>query len=373
VPFLLHAGSPYWVPPAPGEIQDALDVNRHPYYEHSEAAFFVARRDGKVVGRIGVCDHRPFRAGQGGDVAYFTSFETIDNEAVASGLLEATADWARRRGLKQQLGPIDFFLGNGFGVLTEGFDKLPVPGIPYHPPHVARLFDGLGLHKEHDVLSGEITGKPRLPPNAERLADQLAADGGIRILRVRKKSELLDWLPQVGRLFQTTDIPGQVNVPITDAEWKHLVEHFWPVIDPDLVKVAVCGDVVVGVLLAYVNLAGALRRSGGRLWPLGWFHLWRALRAGRRIVINALRVLPAYQGSGVNLLLYLDMFRTLSGRTNVEGIDIVQVGEKNVRSFGDMARIGVRWTKRHRVYRQSLAATWAGQGMEARPMASPCG
>lgn len=356
VPFLLYAGSPYWVPPAPGEIQDALDVRRHPYYQHSEAAFFVAQRQGKFVGRIGVCHHRPFRAGQGGDAAYFNYLETIDDEEVAAGLLKATADWACERGLKQQIGPIDFFLGNGFGVLVEGFDKLPLPGIPYHPPHVARLLEGLGFLPEHDVLSGSLTGKVNLPPNANALAERIAADGGIRILRVRKKSELLGWLPQVGRLFQTTDIPGQVNVPITDAEWKHLVDHFWPVIDPELVKVAICGDEVVGALLAYVNLADALRRCGGRLLPLGWYHLWRAIRAGRRIVINGLRVLPAFQGSGVNLLLYLDMFKTLSARSNVEEIEIVQVGEKNVRSFGDMARMGVQWTKRHRVYGQTLAA-----------------
>jgi GNAT superfamily N-acetyltransferase len=356
VPFQLYAGSPYWVPPAPGEIRDALDVKRHPYYEHSEAAFFVAQREGKLVGRIGVCDHRPFRAGQGGDVAYFNCLETIDDEAVAAALLDTTADWARQRGLKQQVGPIDFFLGNGFGVLVEGFDKMPIPGIPYHRPHVARLLEGLGFSKEHDVLSGMITGKPNLPANAARLAEQLASEGGIRILRVRNKAEMRNWLPQVGRLFQTTDIPGQVNVPITDAEWKHLVDHFWPIIEPDLVKLAVCGDEVVGALLAYVHLGEALQKSGGRLLPLGWFHLWRALRAGRRIVINALRVAPAYHGSGVNLLLYLDMFRTLSARPNVEEIEIVQVGEKNIRSFGDMSRMGVQWTKRHRVFGQAVPA-----------------
>lgn len=356
VPFLLYAGSPYWVPPAPGEIKDAMDVHRHPYYQHSEAAFFVARRAGQLVGRIGVCHHRPFCAGQGGDAAYFNSFETIDDENVAAALLEVTANWARQRGLKQQIGPIDFFHGNGFGVLVEGFDRLPIPGIPYNPPHVARLLEGLGFTTEHDVLSGVMGGKPQLPPTVNRLAEQLASEGGIRILQVRKKSELLNWLPQVGRLFQTTDIPGQVNVPITDAEWKHLVDHFWPVIDPDLVKVAICGEEVVGALLAYVNLAEALRRSRGRLLPFGWFHLWRALSAGRRIVINGLRVLPAYQGCGVNLLLYFEMLKTLSARAHIEEIEIVQVGEKNIRSFGDMARMGVRWTKRHRVYGQAIPA-----------------
>lgn len=359
VPFDLYAGSPYWVPPVSGEVGEAMNP-RHPYYQHSEAAFFLAERDGRAVGRIGVCHHRPFHELERLDAAYFTYFETIDDPAVASALLGATGEWARQRGLKQQIGPIDFFHGNGFGVLVEGFDQMPVPGIPYNPPYMDSLLKGLGLVQEHDVMSGTLTEKAPPPANLVRMADQLAKEGGIRILRVKNKKELWSWLPRTGRLFEATHIPGQVNVPLTEAEWESLVRHFWPVIDPDLVKLAVRGDEVVGALLAYVHLGEALRRGRGRMLPFGWYHLWRALRAGKRIVINGLRVHPDYQGSGVNLLMYLDMFRTLNSRAHVEEVEIVQVGEKNVRSFGDMSRMGARWTKRHRLYSQKLVETAGG-------------
>ena len=250
VPFSLYADSPYWVPPVSGEVGEALDGKRHPYYQHSEAAFFVAERDGKAVGRIGICHHRPFHESQKIDAAYFCFFETVDDKAVAAALLDATGDWTRQRGLKQQIGPIDFFQGNGFGALVEGFDEMPVPGIPYNAPYMDDLLKGLGLTSEMDVLSGTLTEKGSPPANLMRMADQLAKDGGIRILHPKNKKELKAWLPRAGRLFEATHIPGQINVPMTEAEWEHLVAHFWPVIDPELVKLAVTA-----------------RKSSGRCWP----------------------------------------------------------------------------------------------------------
>lgn len=355
VPFDLHAGSRHWVPPLAGEIARALDP-RHPYYQHSEAEFFLAERAGRAVGRLAICHHRPFRKVQNNDAAFFNFLETANDPAVTAALFDAASTWAQERGLTRFIGPIDFFHGNGFGVLVEGFDHVTIPGIPYHAPYVKDLLEGAGMVPEFDVLSGTLSGRVQPPPpNIVRVAEHLAAEHGIRVLHAKSKKELRTWIPKVGKLFAATAIPGQINVPLTQTEWEHLVDHFWPVIDPELVKVAVRGDEVVGLMLAYANLAEALQRSGGRLWPFGWFHLWRAIRACRRLVINGLYVLPAYQGSGVNLLLYLDMFKTLCQRPQIGEIEIVQVGEKNARSFGDMARIGVRWNKRHRLYGQSLA------------------
>src|SRR5262245_1760612 len=82
VPFVLYADSPFWVPPVAGEVREALDPKRHPYYRHSEAAFFVAECEGRLAGRIGICHHRPYRTSQGNDAGYFNFLETADDPEV---------------------------------------------------------------------------------------------------------------------------------------------------------------------------------------------------------------------------------------------------------------------------------------------------
>ena len=123
--------------------------------------------------------------------------------------------------------------------------------------------------------------------------------------------------------------------------------------DPKLIKLVMKGDDVAGFVLAFPELGAALQRTGGRLWPLGWFHLMREAKRTQWVSLNGVGLLPKYQGVGANAVLYAELVKSVLAQS-FQYADIAQVAETNLRSMGDMTAVGVRWYKRHRIYKRSL-------------------
>jgi len=121
-PYTLYAGCSQWVPPLRRDVQVVLDPKRHPFYEHSEADFFLAERGGEVVGRIAALENRPFNRYHQTQKASFYLFECVDDLEVAQALFERVIDWARKRHLNELVGPKGFGVLDGYGLLVEGFE-----------------------------------------------------------------------------------------------------------------------------------------------------------------------------------------------------------------------------------------------------------
>src|SRR4051812_11417332 len=122
VPFRLHRDSPQWVPPLIFERMQFLDREKNPYFEHAEAEYFLAERDGEPVGRISAQIDQRWDESQGGSDAMFGFFETVDDPEVAAALLGAAGEWAATKGRKRILGPMDFTTNDEVGILVEGYE-----------------------------------------------------------------------------------------------------------------------------------------------------------------------------------------------------------------------------------------------------------
>ena len=152
LPFDLYRDCPPWCPPLRRDVAHAMDRERHPFYRHSDAEFFLAEDGGRAVGRIAVMENRRFNAARGRRDAFFYFFESGDDPEVAGALVGAAADWARARGLDTLIGPKGFLPGDGLGILVEGFEHPVAMGVPYHHPYYDGLLAGCGLEKETDYL-----------------------------------------------------------------------------------------------------------------------------------------------------------------------------------------------------------------------------
>jgi GNAT superfamily N-acetyltransferase len=147
--------------------------------------------------------------------------------------------------------------------------------------------------------------------------------------------------------------PTWEYTPLTDDEVRSAVERLLPVIEPDLIRLVLQGDDIVGFLIAYPDISAALQRTGGRLWPFGWAALLRERSRTRWANINGMGLLPAHQGTGANAVLYAALARSV-GRVRFEGADVVQVDERNAAMVANLTAIGVPWHQRHRVYRRPI-------------------
>ncbi len=353
LPFRLYRACPQWVPPLLSDVMRALDPRKHPFYQHSTAALFLAEGNGQAVGRIAVMDHRPHNEHLGTATAFFGLYEAVDDMDVAHGLFRAASDWARSRGLDRIVGPKLLGSAEPAGILVEGFEHRPAMGMAYNYPYYDSHVRASGFEKEGDNLSGYLSGDYDLPERFYRLAETVKARRGLWVKTFHSKDEMRKWVPRVAHVYRTAFAEFEDSAPPTDDEIESFSNTLITIADPRLPKLVMHGEEVIGFLFAYHDISAALQKARGRLFPFGWYHLLTGRRRTDWVNINGMGVLPRYQGRGAVILLYTEVAKTI--RTfGFKHADIVAVGEDNIKSRTDMETIGVRWYKRHRTYRRLL-------------------
>ncbi len=192
LPFQLYRGLPQWVPPLRIEARRMLDARRHPFYQHSQAAFFLVRNErGDAVGRLSVLDNQRYNEYNRTRCAFFYLFECVDDPEASQLLFSAAFSWARRRGLSTMLGPKGFTALDGMGLLVDGFDHRPAFGVPYNMPYYERLVLDSGFEVETDVVSGYLGADVAFPGRIHEVAQRVCDRRGLHIARYRSRRDLL--------------------------------------------------------------------------------------------------------------------------------------------------------------------------------------
>ena len=353
LPYRLYAGNENWVPPLLSSARKILNRDKHPFYEHSEAAFLLAEEDGQVLGRLAVMDNKNYQAYRNVKAAFFGYLEMVEDQAVAEELFSAGLAWAKARGLELMMGPRGMNPTEATGMLVEGFEHRAAMTIPYNFPYYDAFVKGVGFEKDTDHLSGYLPGDYELPDRVIRIAEKIKQRRGLWVKSFKDKDEIRQWVPRVFEVYQTAFINSHTFFPPTEREMKMIAEPIIEVTDPGLVKVVMKGDDMVGFIISYYDLSAALQRCNGRLLPFGWYWLKTEHKRTKWAIINGAGLLPEYQGMGANVLLYTELAKTIKDY-GFEFADLVQVNETNRASLGDMEAVGVHWYKRHRAYKISL-------------------
>ena len=247
LPSALYRDSAQWVPPVRADARLALDRRRHPFYQHSEAAFFLVEEGKETLGRIAVADHRNYNAYHGTRTAFFWCFEAVDDPAVARLLLDGAAEWAAGRGLDLLVGPKGPLLGDGIGLLIEGFEHRPALGVAYNPPYYPALVEGAGFEKDTDFLTGRLLRHHHLPEAFFAAADEAGAARGYRAFAFSSRRQIRRWLPRFTAVYNEAFRPTWEYTPLTEDEVRSAVERLLPVIEPNLIRLVMQGDDIVGL------------------------------------------------------------------------------------------------------------------------------
>lgn len=352
-PFRLYALCKQWSPPLVSNVKLALNRKEHPFYRHSDAAFYLAEEHGDVIGRIAVLDNRRYNDYTGRNAAFFYYFDVVNNEAAAQGLFGAAADWAAGRGLEVLLGPKGLLRADPLGVLVEGYEHVAALSMPYNYPYYATLLEACGLEKDVDYLSGYMVAEQTLPERMHRLANRVKERRGFWVKSFDSKGELRAWVPKIQKVNNEafTDVWGYY--PVGDAEIRMIAKQMLAIADPQLIKLVMQEDRIAGFALIFPDITRALQATRGRLWPFGWIRILWAIRNTDRLCGNGVGLLPRYQGLGASMLLYLALAKAVRSR-GATRCEIAQVMETNLKSLRDMNTAGVSWHKRHRLYHKPL-------------------
>lgn len=353
LPYRLYADAPQWAPETFRRDQlRQLDPRKHPYYEHSEAAFFLAMEGGDVVGRIGVLNNRRSNDHRNTKTAFFGFAEFVDDPQVVNGLLQSARSWARTKGLRTMEGPRGL-LGFDGSIRVDGFDIGPVLGAPFNFPYYDARLQEAGLVPEEDFLSGRIATSASIPDAIFAIADRVLARGAYRLQTFSSRSELRSWVPAIRDAYLASVSELASFYPPTDQEIADLVDTLMRIANPRGISLVMAEEAIVGFLFSYPNMAPALRKASGRLLPTGWYHLLRARSREPWYCINGLGLLPEHRGRGGNALLYAQIARTAADLQWAGGL-VLQVASSNAASLRDMEKLETEWTTRHRRYTMDL-------------------
>ncbi len=355
LPLRLYRGTQQWVPPIESDVRLQLNRQRHPYYEHSDAEFFLAVQGGEDVGRISVLHNRPFNAYHDSRTAFFYHFECVEDPAVAAALFERAFTWARQRGLTKIVGPKGMGTLDGMGFLVEGFEhRAAMTMMLYNPPAYPAHAEAAGFSKEVDFISCYVTAEQfTLPERVHRIAEKVQARGQLRVVTFRNKAELRAIAPKIGRAYNQAFIDNWEYIPMSDAEMALIIKDLVTIADPKLIKVIMHDDDVVGFLFAFPDLSAAIQRSKGRLLPFGLVDLLLEYRRTNWVIVNGAGILPQHQGRGGNALLYSEMKKTIKQAGFVHA-DLTQVAETAVQMRRDLENLGGVPYKNHRVFGRDL-------------------
>lgn len=355
LPFRLYADRSCWVPPLYRDIALMLDRAKHPFYERSDAAFFMATRDGLTVGRLAVLENKPFNAHHCTREADFYLFECEDDAEVASGLFARAAEWARERGLTRLVGPKGFSAFDGYGILVRGFEHRPVMTMTnYNLEYYVTLVEGLGFAKEVDFVSFHLQKDTFvMPERVRRVAERSRDRSGLRVFSFPSKRAVIKAAPAIREAYNRAFVNNWEYYPLSVREVDLLVEQLALIVNPRFVKFIMDGDRMVGFLFTFPDLSAALQRARGRLSPWGLADLLLETRRTDWVAINGAGILPEYQNRGGNALLYTEIEKTIR-QSRFFHADLTQVAETAVQMRRDLTGLGAEPYKTHRIYARDL-------------------
>ena len=351
LPWRIYRNEPRWIPPLIFERKNFLNRRKNPYFEHAEAEYFMAWRDGEPVGRITAQVDRAFNEFHSNRWGMFGFFECEDDPEAAAALLDTAAKWLTERGRDRMVGPMDFTMNDEAGLLIEGHDIPPMIKQPWQPPYYQRLLEQEGkLDKAMDLLMWnlEVSDREKVLPVIWELADKVESEHGVVLRHMRKK----DLEAEIRRFVEVYNVAWSRNwgfVPITEAELEHTAKELKPLLDENWLMVAEKDGDTVGVALTVPDFNQVLAKLNGRLLPFGWAKALRARKKVDRVRVGFLGVKPEYQHTGVAAKFYAEHF-DMAAKTPQKGGEMGWILETNEAMNRGMEAMGGRVIKRYRVY-----------------------
>ena len=353
----IYQGCRQYVPDMESDVRAFFNIRKNPGLAFSDIQGFVAYRDGKAVGRIvGIVNHRANEKWNTKTVR-FALIEFVDDPSVSEALIEAVSGWGRSLGMDTLQGPMGITDFDKEGMLVEDFHLPGSLNTIYNPDYYPRHIGALGLEKEVDWVQIHIAIPQAVPAKYQRVAQYVREQIGLRVIKLTDKDI---WTRGYGK--KVFDLLNQAYTPIfgfsslTDEQVDDFLKKYLRLIDKQLIPVVVnAKQEVVGVAITMGSMTQAMQKAKGRMWPLGWWHLLKALKwryeDNAEMLLIAVR--PDYQGLGVNALFFDDLIPIY----NKYGFRWAETGpqlEDNVRELTQWKPLKPEYVKRRRCYMKKL-------------------
>jgi GNAT superfamily N-acetyltransferase len=349
LPYTLYRDNPFWVPPLRIAVKELLDRAKHPFYANAAAEFFLARREGRVVGRIAAIVDRNHNKFHEENAGFFGFFESTDDPEVAAALLGAAREWVFARGAGLLRGPVNPSTNYECGLLVDGFESHPMVMMTYNPPYYPALMEKVGLRKAKDLNAYVNTAAAVELEKIGRVADRKLAKSGVTVRSINMK----DFDNEVVRIWDLYNSAWKRNwgfVPMTREEFFLMGKEMKQILKPDLVLMGEAGGKPIGFALALPDVNFALKAAGGSLFPTGLLKILYYQRLIKSLRVLALGVVEEYRSSGLAATFYVRLTRVARELGYSGDCEMSWILEDNVLMIRSLEVMGARHYKTYRIY-----------------------
>ena len=356
LPFKIYKNESNWVPPLISDRKKFFNPKKNPYYQHSEVKLFLALKDGEPVGRISAHSNTQHNKEHNENIGFFGFFECIDNQEVANALFDAAFEWNRYRNFTSLRGPMNFSVNQDCGLLINGFDSPPMIMMPYNFPYYPKLYENYGLTKTMDLYAF-ISEYHSIPERVAKMAEIIAKRTNVQIhsLSYDKKQRKKD-IETVFEIYTRAWQYNWGNVPMTKAEFDHLVAELLPIADPDMVFIAEVDGQLAGFSLTLPDYNEVLKVMQGKVNPLTVIKALKARKHITSVRVITMGIIKEFQGKGIDTLLYYYTFKNGLPKGYYRS-EFSWILENNIPMINTAEKLGAEIYKTYRLYDKALTNT----------------
>lgn len=312
-PLRLYKGNSYFVPPLYAD-EKALFKKETVYSEQAESVFYIAKKDGKTVGRIQGILQRVANEKWNQKRVRFTRFDCIDDQEVANELFYTIEKWASKKGMNEVVGPLGYSDLDREGLLIEGFDQLSTFEEQYNYPYYATLLENYGYKKEVDWVEYKLSAPEQIDERIERVSSRMMEKYGLRLGIAKNAKEFVDkWGNEFFDVLDETYVAIYQSVPFTPKMKKNLIDSFKLILNVKYATVILDkNDKIVGFGISFPSIGQALQKSGGRLTPAAIVRTLKAIKNPKVLDLALIGVIPEYRNKAIATSIINEMLKMLT-------------------------------------------------------------
>ncbi len=308
--YEMYKDNPYSVPDLYDDMLNTFSRKKNAAFEFCEADYFLAYKDGKLVGRVAAIMNNRANETWNKKEVRFGWIDFIDDAEVSDALLKTVEAWGKERGATEIVGPLGFTDFDAEGMLVEGFDQLStmstIYNYPYYPEHMAKH----GYEKDADWVEFKIYIPDAIPDKHKRISEIIMRKYGLKIVKCTSK-DIKKYGQAIFDLMNEAYSQLYGYSALSPRQIKQYIKMFLPILDLRMVTLVVDSeDQVIAAGISMPSLSEALQKAKGRLLPFGWYHLLKVIflkKYPKVLDLLLVAVKPEYQNKGVNALLFYDL------------------------------------------------------------------
>ena len=355
LPKKIHAQHKHWVPPIYMDERQYFSKKKNQAFQYSDTIMLLARRGKEIAGRIMGIVNRRFNEVRNEQTARFGYLESWEDREVIHALLSYVEDWARKLGMKKIIGPYGFTDQDPEGFIIEGFESpVTIPGY-YNFEWMPAMMKGLGYSKDIDYVVYKLDIPREFPEFYKRIYERVQRKGEFEIIEFKKRKEIKPWIKPVLALmnecYSLSNIYGYT--PLSEEEMESLAKRYLPLLNPRFVKGVRRGNEIVAFIIGMPNFVEGIRKSQGKLFPLGIFKIIRAAKKTKQLDLLLGAIKEKYRGRGLDVFMGVKMIESAHEK-GMEFIDTHHEMETNAKVRAEMEKMGGEVYKRFRVFQKPL-------------------